>query len=481
MTTLQSPAPLKPKPDTILLSIQTGLMEREEGALVPEKSLRKGTMEICTDGVSLKLLWKVRPSNEIIKRLELKQETTKVRPISQSESTFVFQIKTEDEGIFFWIQEPNTTKHKFDLLMKQIEKILSMNSHHLKRSQRKGSTHPDHTVGRNHFRSRSDPLVASDTNELTDESSFDDDDLNDLINSEIPLEFILGQLADGDELDFSGLLSDSFSDSEDTMEDEFFDSPVAITLKLIHDLPLPTGTMFNRVNEPSYLISPGVLQNLRQRSEKRLNHSQSATDSDAFTLESALDLVPPIQVIFRPSNLSSILSDHQFVNTLLPLLPPSYQSSSGLLSVLNSQSFHKQLEYTTTLTAHLHPNILLGLLNIENIPSQTENSEDSDPTNKHSLFPKQEAQLLRDSALYPTDFFDKLNELNLHRGAIAEEEVHEIEEKVDDESDVSDEEVVVGKKRRLKEPRRKNRSRRLETNEEQFDVTRPETRRKKRK
>ncbi|KAK2942868.1 hypothetical protein BLNAU_22197 [Blattamonas nauphoetae] len=146
MTTLQSPTPPKPKQDTILLSNQTALMEREEEALVLEKSLRTGTMAICPDEASLKLLWKLEAGNE---------------------------------------------------------------------------------------------------------------------------------------LDFGGDLSDAFSDSESTMEDEFLDSPVTITLTFIHDFPLPTGTMFNRENEPSLLISTMVLQNLRQRSDKWLNHSQCTTNSDA--------------------------------------------------------------------------------------------------------------------------------------------------------------------------------------------------------
>ncbi|KAK2948107.1 hypothetical protein BLNAU_16980 [Blattamonas nauphoetae] len=65
MTTLQSPTPPKPKQDTILLSNQTALMEREEEALVLEKSLRTGTMAICPDEASLKLLWKLEAGNEL--------------------------------------------------------------------------------------------------------------------------------------------------------------------------------------------------------------------------------------------------------------------------------------------------------------------------------------------------------------------------------------------------------------------------------
>ncbi|KAK2944021.1 hypothetical protein BLNAU_21069 [Blattamonas nauphoetae] len=106
------------------------------------------------------------------------------------------------------------------------------------------STHSDHTTGRNQFRSRSDHLVAADTSDLTYQNSFNEDDLNNLSNSEIPLDFILGQLATGNELDFGEDLSETFSDSESTMEDDFLDSPVTITLKFIHDLPLSAGTMF---------------------------------------------------------------------------------------------------------------------------------------------------------------------------------------------------------------------------------------------
>jgi hypothetical protein len=91
------------------MSFKAGKMIKEDKSIIPEPSLRKGLIEIESNRGIIIFKWKLREtSDEEIDKLIIKQNETVIKPLPGD--NFAFMIRNPPQpGLFYWIQEPNTT------------------------------------------------------------------------------------------------------------------------------------------------------------------------------------------------------------------------------------------------------------------------------------------------------------------------------------------------------------------------------------
>jgi hypothetical protein len=93
----------------VLVRFKAGKMIKVDKAIIPEPSLRKGLAEIELNRGVMSFIWRLRETgDEIVDRLAIKQNETIVKALPGD--NFAFMIRTPpNAGLFYWIQEPNTT------------------------------------------------------------------------------------------------------------------------------------------------------------------------------------------------------------------------------------------------------------------------------------------------------------------------------------------------------------------------------------